>query len=212
MSQTERQQEEKTLQAAVQLAALFNPALHDAINEAAAKLEESAEKKPKETDAIKALLAAFTKLRKRIDNTEKRLEALELSVGASTPSYSGMPGGGGERSSEQERYAIKKEEIQEKLDNMYAEENRRREEIEALIELMEKPNEQTVIEMHYLDNIKWRLISVAIWGEEPDYDENERRYLKRTFKIHGSALQSLAKIYKQQATETSEEVAPVAAL
>lgn len=208
MSQTEREQEERTIQAAVQVAALFNPSLRKEIEKAAAKLEEMAEQpKEKETDKIKKLLAAFTKLRKRIDNTEKRLEALELSVGAATPSYSGMPGGGGERSSEQERYAIKKEEIQEKLDNMYAEENRRREEIEALIELMEKPNEQTVIEMHYLDNIKWRLISVAIWGEQPDYDENERRYLKRTFKIHGSALQSLAKIYNRQATETSEGVA-----
>lgn len=174
--------------------------------------EELAElPKEKETDKIKKLLASFTKLRKRIDNTEKRLEALELSVGApATPSYSGMPGGGGERSSEQERYAIKKEEIQEKLENMYAEENRRREEIEALFDLMEKPNEQTVMEMHYLDGIKWRVISVAIWGEKPDYDENERRYLKRTFKIHGSALQSLAKIYNaQQQAEQSEEAATV---
>ena len=208
MSQTERQQEERTIQAAIQVAALFNPALSKEIEKAAAILEESAEQpKEKETDKIKKLLAAFVNLRKRIDNTEKRLEALELSVGASTPSYSGMPGGGGERSSEQERYAIKKEEIQEKLDSMNAEENRRREEIEALIELMDKPNEQTVIEMHYLDNIKWRLISVAIWGDEPDYDENERRYLKRTFKIHGSALQSLARIYEQQATDPSEEPA-----
>lgn len=212
MSQTERQTEERTVKAAIQMAALFNPTLRKEIEEAAAKLGELDEQpKEKETDKIKKLLAAFTQLRKRIDNTEKRLEALELSVGApATPSYSGMPGGGGERSSEQERYAIKKEEIQEKLENMYAEENRRREEIEGLIELMEKPNEQTVIEMHYLDNIKWRVISVAIWGEEPDYDENERRYLKRTFKIHGSALQSLAKIYKQQATEPSDEPATVA--
>lgn len=159
------------------------------------------EKQPKKTDKIKELLAAFTKLRKRIDNTEKRLAALELSMGApSTPSYSGMPGGGGERSSEQERYMIKKDEIQEKLDDMYAEENRRREEIEELIDRMEKPNEQTVMEMHYLDGAKWRVISVALYGEEPDYDENEQRYLKRTFKIHGSALQSLARIYERQAT------------
>lgn len=203
MSQTENQQNERTIQAAIQAAALFNPALHREIEKVAAQLEEASEKKPKETDAIKALLAAFIKLRKRIDNTEKRLEALELSVGApATPSYSGMPGGGGDRSSEQERYMIKKDEIQEKLDNMYAEENRRREEIEDLIELMEKPNEQTVIEMHYLDGAKWRVISVALYGEEPDYDEHEKRYLKRTFKIHGSALQSLARIYNAQGVET----------
>ena len=83
MSQTERQQEERTIQAAIQVAALFNPELHKAITEAAAKLEE--QPKEKETDAIKKLLDGFTKLRKRIDNTEKRLEALELSVGVSTP-------------------------------------------------------------------------------------------------------------------------------
>lgn len=171
------------------------------------------ENQPKKTDAIKALLASFLKLRKRIDNTEKRLEALELSVGApATPSYSGMPGGGGGRSSEQERYMIKRVEIEEKLANMYAEENRRREDIEDLIERMEKPNEQTVIEMHYLDGVKWWPICLALFSDQPDYDENERRYLKRTFKIHGSALQSLARIYEQQTTDPSDKAATVADL
>lgn len=204
MSQTENQQNKSAIMAAVQVAAAFNPALHREIEKAAAQLvKEASEKKPKETDAIKALLSAFIKLRKRIDNTEKRLEALELSVGApSGQNYSGMPKGGGDRSSEQERYAIKKDEIQEKLDNMYAEENRRREEIEDLIERMEKPNEQTVIEMHYLDGAKWWPICAALFEDEPDYEENAQRYLKRTFKIHGSALQTLAKIYRAEGVTT----------
>lgn len=155
------------------------------------------EKQPKQTDEIKALLSAYKQLQKRIDNIEKRIECLEISMGSpSGPSYSAAPGGSHDFSSSKiERDYIKWEELKEKLGNMNAEESRRREEIEGLIELMEKPNEQTAIEMHYIDGAKWRTVSVALFGEEPDYDENEERYLKRTFKIHGSALQTLARIY-----------------
>ena len=161
-------------------------------------METSPKKQPKETDRIKALLEAYPRLQERIDYTEKRLACLELSIGApSTPNLSGMPSGGRDGSSKTERDYIKKEELEEKLGNMYAEENRRREEIERLIELMEKPDEQTVIEMHYLDGAVWRVISIALYGDMDDYDEHEKRYLKRTFKVHGSALQSLAKIYAE---------------
>lgn len=162
-------------------------------------IPETTKKQPKETDEIKALLAAYKTLQKRIDNTEKRIECLQTSAGSpSSPNLSGMPGGGRDRSSKQERDYIKLEELEEKLGKMNAEENRRREELESLIELMEKPDEQTVIEMHYFDNLRWRPISVALHGDEPDYDENEKRYLKKTLKIHGSALLSLARIYSAQ--------------
>lgn len=166
------------------------------IKDAEAKPEGEG-KPPKETDEIKALLVYYTKLQKRIDNTEARIANLELSMGApSSSNLSGMPSGGRDGSSKTERDVIKKMELEEKLGDMYEEENQVREEIEGLVELMEKPNEQTVIEMHYIDGAKWRPISIALYGDEPDYDENEQRYLKRTFKIHGSALQTLARIYK----------------
>ena len=159
-------------------------------------------KQPKKTDEIKALLEEYKKLQKRIDNTEKRIECLELTMGApSTPKYSGMPGGSRGGSSKTERDIIKKAELEEKLHDMYAEENRRREEIEGLIEQMEKPDEQTVIEMHYLDNAKWWPICEALYEDEPDYEENPQRYLKRTFKIHGSALQTLLRIYNAERGE-----------
>jgi len=156
-------------------------------------------RQPKETDEIKEWLLAYPKLQKRIDNTEARLACFEITMGApSSTNMSGMPSGSKDGSSKQERDLIRKEELEEKLRDMYAEENRRREEIEALIERMEKPNEQTVIEMHYLDGTKWRPISVALYGEEEDYDEKEEKYLKRTFRVHGSALQTLTRIRKEE--------------
>lgn len=188
--------------------------LERAITEAAALhaanilLEENAqpekkEKQTKKTALIRELLDSYTRIQKRIDNTEKRLACLDLTMGApSIPKYSGMPGGSHEGSSKTERDVIKKAELEEKLADMNAEENRLREEIEGLIERMENPDEQTVIEMHYLDNAKWWPICEALYEDEPDYDENPQRYLKRTFKIHGSALQTLARLYEPEKGET----------
>ena len=73
---------------------------------------------------------------------------------------------------------------------------KQRSELEALISEMEKPDEQTVLEMHYFDAANWWTVCAALHGSREDYDEHEQRYLKRTFKLHGSALQSLAKIYR----------------
>ena len=134
---------------------------------------------------------------------EERLAYLEYAMGApSSSNLSGMPRGGSDNSSKQERDLIKAEELEERLRDMYAEESRKREEIEGLIDQLENPEEQTVIEMRYLDDANWRAVSVALHGKRDDYDEHEERYLKRTFKIHGRALQKLARIYA--ATKATE--------
>ena len=154
-----------------------------------------AHKTPKATDEIKELLLSYGRFQKRIDNNEERLAFLDVQI---TANITGMPSGGGDGSSKQERLLLKKEELEEKLRNMYAEENLLREKIEGMIEQMKNPDEQTAIEMHYLDGAKWKAVSLALYGNEPDYDENEERYLKKTFKIHGSALQTLLRIYNAQ--------------
>jgi len=154
-------------------------------------------KQPKETDEIRELLEAYTVFQKRIDNTEERLAFIEQTLDSpSAPSLSGMPSGSRDGTSKQEREVLKKLELEEKLAEMYAEENRKREEIESLINLMDKPDEQTAIEMRYLDRANWKAICTVIYGSEPDFDEHEQRYLKRVFRVHGSALQTLAKIYR----------------
>ena len=156
-------------------------------------------KKPKETDAIKQKLEHYAAFQRRIDNQIERLEYLESVMGApSSPNLSGEPSGGGDGSSKTERQVLKKLELQQAIRDMIADEAAERKELEDMIEQMERPDEQTVIEMRYLDGAKWWAISAALYGNEADYDEHEKRYLKRTFKIHGSALQSLARIDKAQ--------------
>lgn len=154
-----------------------------------------AKKKPKETDAIKKKLERYAGFQHLIENQIKRLEALADAMGSpSAPNLTGLPSGGDD-SSKTERQVLRKIELEEKLAKMTQEEADERDELEALVAQIKKPDEQTIIELKYFDRLNWWEVTAILFGEKPDYDENEKRYLKRAFKIHGSALQSLAKIY-----------------
>lgn len=157
------------------------------------------ERQPKETDAIKEKLERYKAMQRRIDNQIERLENLSATMGSpSTPQLTGMPSGGGDGTSKTERQVIRKLELEAEIRAMIEEEQALRRELEAMIHTMAKPDEQTVIEMRYLDGTRWGPICAALYSTEADYEEKADKYLKRTFKIHGSALQSLARIYNEQ--------------
>lgn len=160
------------------------------------------EKKPKITDAVKKKLESYEAMLKKIHNQTQRLNTLEASMGsASTSNITGMPGGSGNGDSIEERQIIKKEELQYKIKKLKREEQELLDELEAMIEQLQDPDEQTVIEMHYIDLLRWWPICKALYGTKPDYEEKADKYLKKTFKIHGSALLALAKIYKPEKQE-----------
>lgn len=156
----------------------------------------NAEKKAKETDAVKNKLESYAVLKRMIRNKNKRLQTLEASIGStSSPGLSGMPGGGGDGTSTVERFAIKKDSLERSIKRMQREERELLDELEALIDHLTDPDELSVIEMHYIDGLKWWPVCAALFAEEEDYEEKADKYLKRTFRIHGSALQALARVY-----------------
>lgn len=153
------------------------------------------EKQPKETDAIKQKLDSYATLQRKIDNQIERLENLNATMGSpSTPNLTGLPSGDGDGTSKIERQVAKKDELEKKIRRMIMEERQLRKELEQLIETLKNPDEQTVIEMRYIDRTKWWTVCAALYSTEPDYNEKADKYLKRTFKLHGSALQALARL------------------
>ena len=153
------------------------------------------DKQQKETDAIKQKLESYATLQRKIDNQIERLENLNATMGSpSTPNLTGLPSGGGDGTSKIERQVAKKDELEKKIRRMIMEERQLRGELEQLIETLERPDEQTVIEMRYIDRAKWWTVCAALYSTEPDYNEKADKYLKRTFKLHGSALQALARL------------------
>lgn len=156
-------------------------------------------KQPKETDAIRGKLESYAVLQRKIDNQIERLANLSATMGSvSSPNLSGLPSGSGDGTSKTERQVLHKMALEEKIRDMEQEERQLRRELEALIDAMQNPDEQTVIEMRYIDGAKWWPICAALYSMEDDYEENSNKYLKRTFKLHGSALQSIARIYKAE--------------
>lgn len=153
------------------------------------------DKQQKETDAIKQKLESYATLQRKIDNQIERLENLNATMGSpSTPNLTGLPSGGGDGTSKIERQVAKKDELEKKIRRMIMEERQLRKELEQLIETLKNPDEQTVIEMRYIDQAKWWTVCAALYSTEPDYNEKADKYLKRTFKLHGSALQALARL------------------
>ncbi len=151
---------------------------------------------PKETDAIKQKLESFVLLQQKIDNQIERLDQLQKNMGSPSSPNSGSKG---ETSSDGiskiERQIERKEELDHKIQEQIENETRCRTELEQLTEQLENPDEQLVLEMRYLDRQSWRTICYALYNKQDDYQINEEKYLKRVFKIHGSALQTLARIY-----------------
>ena len=155
-------------------------------------------KTEKETDAIKERLQSYAALQRRLDNKIERLVYLESITGSpSSPDLSGMPRGSGNGNSKTERQIIQKEELKSEIKDMTRRECEERTELERLVKEMQDPDEQTVIEMRYFDNVKWRPICDALYSSNPDYIDKVDKYMKRIFKIHGSALQTLTRIQKQ---------------
>lgn len=153
------------------------------------------DKQQKETDAIKQKLESYATLQRKIDNQIERLENLNATMGSpSTPNLTGLPSGGGDGTSKIERQVAKKDELEKKIRRMIMEERQLRKELEQLIETLKNPDEQTVIEMRYIDRAKWWTVCAALYSTEPDYNEKADKYLKRTFKLYGSALQALARL------------------
>ena len=153
------------------------------------------DKQQKETDAIKQKLESYATLQRKIDNQIERLENLNATMGSpSTPNLTGLPSGGGDGTSKIERQVARKDELEKKIRRMIMEERQLRKELEQLIETLKNPDEQTVIEMRYIDRAKWWTVCAALYSTEPDYEEKADKYLKRTFKLHGSALQALARL------------------
>lgn len=170
-------------------------------------MSQNEEKQPKETDAIKKRLEDYAAYQRKIDNQIERLETLTATMGSpSTPNLSGLPSGGGDGTSKTERQILKKMELEDKIRAMIQQERQWRTELGALIETMKNPDEQTVIEMRYFDRMKWWPICSVLYSGEADYEEKADKYLKRTFKLHGSALQALARVYNEKnQTNTQQE-------
>ena len=77
-----------------------------------------------------------------------------------------------------------------------------------MIRKLDHPDERAVIRLRYFDRAGWDEIAGALFGDRQDYLDKEETYQKRTFRLHGRALLTLAKVAEDMDTPTQEPHRP----
>ena len=142
----------------------------------------------------KQQLKDYKRLREEIECEQERLEMMEIKIlGISSKNSDGMPRSS---SSEYDKMATQiayKTDIENNLAQLLQKEKNKRMEIEKeIVERLEYPDERMLIRLRYIDGLSWREISELLFSKRRDYYEDEEKYKRRVYRIHGNALVKLA--------------------
>lgn len=138
---------------------------------------------------------AYREAERDIDNQIERLERLITkmeSVGAQT--LTDMPKAPSATTDRMADYVWKKEELEAEIRDAIHRQGEEKKSIEAILARLRSSDEKAVIRMRYFDRASWNEVLDMMFGGREDFLGKEDTYLRRVHKIHGSALQNMAKI------------------
>lgn len=159
-----------------------------------------------DTAAIKDWLLEFREREKDIKWQLDRLDIIEMRLGSiGSPSISDTPKSSSP-SQDRNAYMIAvKIDLENEIKEQQEKQRRTREEIEKIVHKLRKAEERSVIRARYLDCAffhgdklsDWNDVSNMLFGDKSDFLEKEDSYLRRTHKIHGTALQNMARCIQE---------------
>lgn len=139
----------------------------------------------------------YNEVLRRIDRTEERIqEYRETMCSPKSQNLDGMPRGSGIGASRQELAMIRLERMQETLARLVKEEGALYEKIDEAMQQLD-PDMEHMLSLRYIEGKSWNEVNRSLWGDMDDFEEMEDRFLKRTFKLHGNALDNLERVYNQ---------------
>lgn len=147
-----------------------------------------------DVNAVKDRLIEYRESEKDIDNQIERLERLELrlkSVGS--PVLSDMPKGGSPTNDRIADMIGQKLDLEKEIRQAVINLKQERQAIESILRNLRHSEEKAVIRMRYLDGYSWNDVLDALFGGKKDFLDKEDAYTRRMYKIHGSALQNMAR-------------------
>ena len=154
---------------------------------------------------IKMRLVAYKEKEKDIDHQLERLDRLEtrlMSIGS--PTLSDMPKAPSASHDREADLIAQKIDLENEIKQYVQEQKKEREEINRILGKILSSDEKAVIRMRYIDMLSWNDVVDSMFGGKEDFLGKEDTYLRRTHKIHGAALVSMAKvIYEENNTPDS---------
>lgn len=147
------------------------------------------------TKKIKERLNKYTKMLREIENQQERLELMESNMGSLPgPDVSGMPRPKGGVSDRVSMQAIRKADLEKKIEEDKANERKENAALEDMVVQLSDPDERAVIRLKYFDGVEWSDIAFVLFGGLVDFNDRFEAYQNKTYKIHGRALLNLADI------------------
>ena len=154
----------------------------------------------------KQYLQEYTKLREEIESEHERLMMISSKmISSSAGAGDGMPRGNVREQSVLALQMNIKDELEEKIESLSMEEERRRLHIED--ELMKKtcdPQERYIIRLRYIDRLEWTLICRVLFEKRKSFYEEEEKYTRLMFRIHSRILEKLSGKYKKSGVKGSK--------
>ena len=150
--------------------------------------------KPVDVTSIKTRLMNYREMEREIDNQIERIENLQAKMsGIGSPVLSDMPKSPNTVHDRIGRMVAQKDEMERKVRKLVDIQSRERHWIQNILSHLKKADERAVIQMRYIDSESWSNVSRMLFGAKDDYEEKQESYLRRTTKLHGRALVSMAK-------------------
>lgn len=146
-----------------------------------------------DTDAVKYRLIEYRERAKDIESQTERLDRLEMKIlSVGSPTLSDMPKSPSPPQDRTTALIADKIDLENDIRQAIAEQRREKEEIEVILRKLRHSEERAVIRMRYFDGASWNDVVDMLFGGKDDFLGKEDTYLRRTHKIHGSALLNMA--------------------
>jgi len=146
-----------------------------------------------DTDAVKYRLIEYRERAKDIESQTERLDRLEMKIlSIGSPTLSDMPKSPSPPQDRTTALIADKIDLENDIRQAIAEQRREKEAIEVILRKLRHSEERAVIRMRYFDGASWNDVVDMLFGGKDDFLGKEDTYLRRTHKIHGSALLNMA--------------------
>lgn len=143
--------------------------------------------------AVRKRLTAYLNEEREIDNQIERIENLEEKItGIQSPDLSGMPKGQNVSKDRMLKMVAEKLELEREVRAMIDHHEQESAWIKRTVKRIKKPDERACIRMRYLDMEGWGKVSKMLYGAKKDYHLRTDSYIRRTTKLHGRAIKSMA--------------------
>lgn len=146
-----------------------------------------------DTDAVKYRLIEYRERAKDIEIQTERLDRLEMKIlSIGSPTLSDIPKSPSPPQDRTTALIADKIDLENDIRQVIAEQRREKEAIEVILRKLRHSEERAVIRMRYFDGASWNDVVDMLFGGKDDFLGKEDTYLRRTHKIHGSALLNMA--------------------